>query len=373
MNSMSVDRSVWFPWMRRALQLASLADGFTSPNPLVGAVILDPTGKLVGEGYHLQAGKPHAEIIALQQAGDKAKSGTLIVTLEPCCHHGLTPPCTEAVINSGIKKVIVALEDPDPRVSGSGLQRLREAGLEVIDDVLKAEAAYQNRAFIHRVRTGRPWGILKWAMSLDGRIALSNGLSKWISTKESRDWVHILRAQCDAVIVGGETLRRDDPLLTSRGKCNPEPLRVVITRTLNLPLEANLWDVDVARTLVAFEADSAKSRIDKIPQGIDRLPLKSLEPISLLENLAQRKNCNRILWECGPALAAMALKQKCVQELSIVLAPKILGGSPSMSPLNEIGVTSMDKALCIESTELKSYGSDWILNMLIPPLNSDDA
>ena len=217
MGSVGGSQQPWLAWMRRALQLASLAEGRTSPNPLVGAVVLDADGRLVGEGFHARAGEPHAEPVALAQAGDAARGGTIIVTLEPCCHHGRTPPCTEAILAAGVRRVVVALTDPDPRVAGGGLQRLRDAGLEVISGVLAADAAHQNRAFIHRVQTGRPWGVLKWAMSLDGRTALPNGASQWISGPPARAWVHGLRAQCDAVIVGGGTVRADDPLLTSRG------------------------------------------------------------------------------------------------------------------------------------------------------------
>ena len=166
---------MWDAWMRRALALAALADGHTSPNPLVGAVVLDRLGRLVGEGFHSRAGEPHAEVGALAQAGDRAKGGTLVVTLEPCCHHGRTPPCSEAVLRAGITRVVIALEDPDPRVAGGGMAQLRAAGREVISGVLQAEAAFQNRAFLHRVRTARPCWTLKWAMGLDGRSALSNG------------------------------------------------------------------------------------------------------------------------------------------------------------------------------------------------------
>ena len=193
---------MWELWMRRALALAALAEGHTSPNPLVGAVVLDREGRLVGEGFHARAGDAHAEVGALRQAGDAARGGTLVVTLEPCCHHGRTPPCSEAVLRAGIGRVVIALEDPDPRVDGGGIRQLRQAGLEVISGVLREEARQQNRAFLHRVRTGRPFGILKWAMSLDGRTALPNGASQWISGPPARDWVHQLRSGMDAVVVG---------------------------------------------------------------------------------------------------------------------------------------------------------------------------
>jgi len=355
----------WIRWMRRALQLAALAEGRTSPNPLVGAVVLDSTGRLVGEGFHARAGLPHAEPGALAQAGDAARGGTIVVTLEPCCHHGRTPPCTEAILSAGIQRVVVALTDPDPRVAGGGLQRLRDAGLEVISGVLAAEAADQNRAFVHRVRTGRPWGVLKWAMSLDGRTALPNGASQWISAPPARSWVHELRAQCDAVIVGGGTVRADDPLLTSRGSRSPEPLRVVLSRSLDLPAAAQLWHQDVAATLVAHaagvNADSElKLLADLQRQGVQLEALERCEPLALLNALAGR-GCNQVLWECGPALASVALQQGCVQEIAAVIAPKLLGGQLARTPLGDLGFTAMEQVLNLNCEPGRSLGQDLLL------------
>ncbi|TCD55259.1 bifunctional diaminohydroxyphosphoribosylaminopyrimidine deaminase/5-amino-6-(5-phosphoribosylamino)uracil reductase RibD [Synechococcus sp. BS55D] len=362
----------WIPWMRRALQLAALADGHTSPNPLVGAVVLDPSGALVGEGFHARAGEPHAEVGALAQAGERAKGGTLVVTLEPCCHHGRTPPCSDAVIQAGIARVVVALTDPDPRVAGGGLQRLRDAGVEVLSGVLEADAAHQNRVFVHRVQTGRPWGLLKWAMSLDGRTALPSGASQWISGPAARAWVHRLRAQCDAVIVGGGTVRADDPLLTSRGLRQPEPLRVVLSRSLDLPDQAQLWDQSVAPTLVAHGvasdgADSERAqRLDALGvAGVTLTALQHCEPQQLLEVLAGR-GCNRVLWECGPALAAAALQQGCVQELAVVVAPKLIGGAAACTPLGELGFTAMDQVISLQQIRHSSLAEDWLLQALLP-------
>jgi len=385
----------WLPWMRRALQLAALGEGRTSPNPLVGAVVLDAAGQLVGEGFHARAGEPHAEVGALAQAGARARGGTLIVTLEPCCHHGRTPPCSEAVIAAGISRVVVAMADPDPRVAGGGIARLRAAGLEVIEGVAEAEALRLNRAFVHRVRSGRPLGILKWAMSLDGRTALPNGLSQWISGAEARAWVHQLRAGCDAVIVGGGTVRADDPLLTSRGRRDPEPMRVVMSRTLDLPPQARLWDTTMAPTLVAHGPDAPQERREAFDRlaaaardgvqpgaagreatypraegaftpellasqsGPQRLELPSCEPAALMEALAAR-GCNRVLWECGPELAAAALRQGCVQELAAVIAPKLLGGQAARTPLGDLGQESLDQAQPWRELERTNLGGDWL-------------
>jgi len=356
----------WRPWMQRALQLAALAAGRTSPNPLVGAVVLDGDGQLVGEGYHARAGEPHAEVGALAQAGARARGGTLVVTLEPCCHHGRTPPCSQAVIAAGIARVVVAMADPNPQVGGGGLAELRAAGIAVITGVAEAEARALNRAFCHRITTGRPLGILKWAMSLDGRTALPNGASQWISGPEARAWVHGLRAECDAVIVGGGTVRADDPLLTSRGRRDPEPLRVVLSRGLDLPADARLWQQQAAPTLVVHgdgAPSQARARLDQA--GVERLALADCGPRALLEELA-RRGCNQVLWECGPELAAAALRQGCVQELAAVIAPKLLGGVAARTPVGDLDLEAMAQVTPWHSAERSALGADllWRLSQL---------
>jgi diaminohydroxyphosphoribosylaminopyrimidine deaminase/5-amino-6-(5-phosphoribosylamino)uracil reductase len=356
----------WFPWMCRALQLAALAEGSTSPNPLVGAVVLDSGGQLVGEGFHPRAGEPHAEVLALAQAGARARGGTLVVTLEPCCHQGRTPPCSRAVIAAGLARVVVAMEDPDPRVAGSGLAEIRAAGIEVLVGLCEAEARKLNRAFVHRVRTGRPWGVLKWAMSLDGRTALSNGASQWISGPEARAWVHRLRSSCDAVIVGGGTVRADDPLLTSRGHRHPEPLRVVLSQSLQLPDRARLWDTTAAPTLVVHGFDApGRPRFQLDGRGVERLLLQPCGPATLLADLA-RRGCNRVLWECGPQLAAAAIGEGCVQEVVAVLAPKLMGGTPARTPLADLGFTAMDQVASWRWDEPQPLGTDWLWRLEAP-------
>ena len=354
-------------WMDRALRLAGLADGLTSPNPLVGAVVLSAAGELVGEGYHRKAGEAHAELMALQQAGSKANGGSLYVTLEPCCHQGRTPPCTDAVLSSGVKRVVVAIADPNPLVAGKGLMLLREAGIEVELGEGAEAAKKQNSAFLHRINTGKPEGILKWAMSLDGRTALPNGASQWISGPEARSWVHQLRSRCDAVIVGGGTVRADDPLLTSRGRRTPEPLRVVVSRELNLPDAAQIWDVSLAPTLVAHGPGAAAAKIALIDQlGIERLQLDQCEPQQLMEALASR-GCNRVLWECGPELAARAIGQGCVQHIAAVIAPKLLGGTAARTPLGDLGLTKIPEANELATTKfsVQQLGNDLIIQLRI--------
>jgi len=369
----TADAAQWLPWMRRALELAALGAGRTSPNPLVGAVVLDAAGTLVGEGYHACAGTPHAEVHALHQAGPRARGGTLIVTLEPCCHHGRTPPCADAVIAAGIARVVVAMADPNPQVAGGGIAQLRAAGLEVITGVADTEAQALNRAFVHRIQTGRPLGILKWAMSLDGRTALSNGASQWISGPPARAWVHQLRAHCDAVIVGGGTLRADDPLLTSRGQREPEPLRVVISRSLELPETAQLWDTSSAATLIAHGPEApaeARARLAALAAahpGVQTLELGACSATALLEALAAR-GCNQVLWECGPELAAAALREGCVQQVAAVIAPKLLGGTPARTPLGDLGFTALDQLPLWQASAPQQLGADllWTLTQEAP-------
>ena len=357
MIALTENLKIWVPWMRRSIQLALLAEGRTSPNPLVGAVILDSSGKLVGEGYHTGAGNPHAEVEALAQAGEKSVDGTIVVTLEPCCHQGLTPPCTEAIIKAGLTRVVVGMVDPDPRVSGSGISRLRDSGLKVIEGVLQKECELINREFSFRVRHGRPWGVLKWAMSLDGRIGLPNGCSKWITSVPARNSVHQIRSRCDAVIVGGGTVRVDNPLLTSRGKSNFEPLRVIFSSSLDLPKDAKLWDTKIARTIIAYGPEGNEKFFSDLPDGPEKLRVKNSDPSDLLSSLA-KKGCNKILWECGPKLATSAIEANCVQELVVFISPKLLGGKSAMSPLNSFGFESIDSTYKLQQSFLERKGED---------------
>ncbi len=358
------EKENWIPWMHRVLALAALADGETSPNPLVGAVVLDINQNIVGEGFHSQAGESHAEIGALSQADSAAKGGTLLVNLEPCCHHGRTPPCTEAILKAGVQTVVIAIQDPDPRVSGKGIAVLREAGIEVITDILKDEATYLNRAFIFRMQTGRPWGILKWAMSFDGRTGLPNGESKWISCEKSRKQVHQLRAKCDAVIVGGRTVRVDDPLLTSRGLAKREPSRVVFSSSLDLPRDAQIWNTEFAETLICYGPKSKIDLLHNLPDGPEKIRLEESSPVCLLETIAKR-GCNKVLWECGSNLASKALQQNCVQEIVLFLSPKLIGGLSAMTPLSDLGFVSMNEVIQVQGVSSSKNGDDIVLNMII--------
>ena len=237
---MSEKNVIHTKWMKRAIFLASLGKNTTSPNPKVGAVILDKNGNLISEGFHFKAGMPHAEAMAFRNLKKDPKGGSMYVNLEPCCHQGKTPPCVNRIISSGIKKIFISIQDPDKRVSGKGIKLLRDSGIKVNLGLCEKESLELNKPFIHRIISNSAFGVLKWAMSIDGRVGLKNGKSKWITNKDSRSLVHSFRACFDAIVIGGNTLRKDDPLLTSRGIRKPEPLRVVFTKTLDLPEKANL-------------------------------------------------------------------------------------------------------------------------------------
>jgi len=345
-------------WMKRAISLASLGKGRTSPNPMVGAVILDKNGNLISEGFHSKSGMPHAEAMAFNNLKKDARGGTMYVNLEPCCHQGKTPPCVDKIISFGIKKLFVSMEDPDKRVSGRGIKLLKDAGIKVHLGLCKRESQELNKSFIHRNITDNAFGVMKWAMSIDGRIGLKNGKSKWITNKDSRSLVHSYRAFFDAIVIGGNTLRKDDPLLTSRGIRKPEPLRVVFTKTLDLPEICNLWDCKLAKTLVVYDNTTAdKKFLNRIPEGVEIEELSSDNPI-LLSNLLAKKGCNNVLWECGPKLATSAIKAGCIQELMTFIAPKILGGKGDMNPFSDFEFTEMNEVFNLNEPEISFIGDD---------------
>ena len=345
-------------WMKRAILLASLGKNTTSPNPNVGAVILDKNGNLISEGFHYKAGMPHAEAMAFANLNKDAKGGTMYVNLEPCCHHGRTPPCVEKVISSGIKKIYISIQDPDERVSGKGIKLLKEAGIQVDLGLCKKESLDLNKAFIHRITTNKSFGVLKWAMSMDGRVALKNGKSKWITNEESRSLVHSFRAEFDAIIIGGNTLRKDNPLLTTRGSKKPEPLRVVFTKSLDLPSKSNLWDCNKAKTLVIYDSSTAnESHLTRIPKSVEVEKVSSDNP-ELISKILANRGCNKVLWECGPRLATAAIKSKCIQEIITFIAPKILGGENSMNPLGDFEFEAMNEIIKLSDPQYSLIGND---------------
>ena len=356
-------------YMRRALDLARAAIGNTAPNPMVGCVIVKD-GKIIGEGYHPKAGEPHAEIFALRSATqtdkaqtDKATLGaTLYVNLEPCNHTGRTPPCSDAVIASGVSRVVVGMVDPNPKVAGSGIEKIKAAGIVVTVGVEEDACQTLNEAFVHRILHQRPFGILKYAMTIDGKIATTTGHSAWITSPDSRRWVHELRSHCQAIIIGGNTVRKDNPNLTCHGVSDRIPLRVVMSRSLDLPIVANLWNCDQAPTVV-FTQPNPNSDIHNAltNQGVEIIELDVLTPDSVMKILYDRGQA-QVLWECGGTLAPRALQDKSVQKLYAFIAPKIIGGALAPTPIGDLGLTEMTQAIELKRLGLQSIGPDWLLD-----------
>ena len=358
---MKQDNFIHKKWMIRAIRLASLGRGFTSPNPLVGAVILDKKGNLISEGFHQKSGMPHAEAMAFNNLKHDPAGGTLYVNLEPCCHRGKTPPCVDRIISSRIKKVFVSIKDPDLRVAGKGIRLLENAGIEVNLGMCEKLSLELNKSFIYKNLNGCSYGVLKWAMSVDGRLGLKNGQSKWITTEKTRSLVHKLRADFDAVIIGGNTLRKDNPILTTRGRKEIEPLRVVFTRTLDLPSKAKLWETDLSNTLVVYDSSTAnEGNLKRIPKNVLIQKVSSDDP-KILSRLLAERGCNKVLWECGPELATAAVKAGCIQEFITFIAPKILGGINGMTPFSDFEFKSMNEVISLNLQAIKPFSQDIIL------------
>ena len=346
--------------MQRCLELAQKAAGRTAPNPMVGAVIVQD-GEIVGEGFHPQAGQPHAEVYALREAGEHARGATLYVNLEPCNHYGRTPPCSEAVIRAGITQAFVGMVDPDQRVAGGGIERLRQAGIKVTVGIEEAACQQLNEAFVHRIRRQRPFGVLKYAMTLDGKIAAASGHSAWVTGADARAEVHKLRSRCDAVIVGGNTVRRDNPLLTSHGVSDHNPLRVVMSRRLELPTQAQLWDTTAFATLVLTE-ENANPEFQKTLQakGVEVATFPTLTPAAVMAHLYER-GFMTVLWECGGQLTAAAIADQTIQKVWAFIAPKIIGGGQAPSPVGDLGFEKMTQAIQLERTQVSRIGNDFLI------------
>ena len=351
--------------MQRCIELARRALGRTTPNPLVGSVIVQD-GEIVGEGFHPGAGHPHAEVFALRDAGEKARGATIYVSLEPCNHYGRTPPCSEALVAAGVAKVVVGMVDPDPRVSGGGIERLRAAGIEVVVGVEEDACRQLNEAFIHRILYKRPLGILKYAMTLDGKIASISGHSTWVTGKEARTHVHQLRAACDAIIVGGNTVRQDNPYLTSHHPDAHNPLRIVMSRTLDLPLDAHLWQTADAPTLVLTEVGiNPDFQQQLVKREVEVVELMPLTPEKVMAYLYDRQ-LSSVLWECGGTLAASAIADGAVQKVLAFIAPKIVGGKIAPSPVGDLGLATMTDALTLERVNWRQLGSDYVVEGYLP-------
>lgn len=349
-------------YMQLALDLAASAKGKTNPNPLVGAIIVKD-GSIVGTGLHRKAGEPHAEVHAFRMAGEHAKDATLYVTLEPCSHFGKTPPCANLVKESGVKRVVVAMQDPNPSVAGRGINLLRDAGMEVEVGVLEEQARRLNERFIHNMLTSRPFVISKFAMTLDGKIATYSGHSQWITGEEARGTVHELRNEVDAILVGIGTVLKDNPALTTRLKertCK-NPIRIVLDRELRTPLDAQIVQTNDAKTIiVTAEGQQHKaSAFENLGVELLYVPVidSKLDLNAMLDEL-YKHGITDILVEGGGEVNASFLRNGLIQKFLVYVAPKVLGGRNSITPFTGDDVETIDAAMLLQFAEIDKIGED---------------
>ncbi|MXV76381.1 bifunctional diaminohydroxyphosphoribosylaminopyrimidine deaminase/5-amino-6-(5-phosphoribosylamino)uracil reductase RibD [Candidatus Poribacteria bacterium] len=335
-------------FMQRALKLATQAKGRTSPNPLVGAVIVKD-GKVIGEGYHQKAGTPHAEVHALNAAGENAKGATLYTTLEPCCHWGRTPPCTEALIRAGIAQVYIAGVDPNPSVAGKGIRQLKRAGIDVYVDVCKHEAEKLNEVHTKYIQTGLPFVILKFAMSLDGKIATATGESRWITSEASRQRGHEIRDEVDAILVGRGTVERDNPALTTRlqGRHGQDAIRIVMDSHARTPTDARIFNVkSSAGVIVAVTPEAASENVEALEKSgaeVITVPEAHGNQVcfkGLMEILGKRE-ITSVLIEGGGEINASAIAAGIVDKVMCFVAPIIIGGRNAPGPVGGEGFPNL--------------------------------
>jgi diaminohydroxyphosphoribosylaminopyrimidine deaminase/5-amino-6-(5-phosphoribosylamino)uracil reductase len=347
--------------MRQALELAKKGEGFVEPNPMVGCVLVQDN-QIVGQGYHTQYGNAHAEVEAIRSAKTDLTGATCYVTLEPCSHYGKTPPCVQAILQTGIQRVVVAMRDPNPIVNGKGIQILQEAGLSVTEHVLEAEAEWLNAPYLTLLYKNRPWIHAKWAMTLDGRLATKTHESRWISGDESRKIVHQLRSRMDAVVVGAGTARHDDPMLTVRldesDRCgNKTPCRVVLGDLL--PESQLVRTASEVPVLIVTATDDSQKIRSWEESGCEVLQLPRQENFIrlLLEHFASRR-WTHVLVEGGRQVFGTFFDAGCIDEVHAFIAPKLIGGESAISVIGGEGLDKMSLAALLESPEVKLVGQD---------------
>ncbi len=344
--------------MRRALELAERGRGGVEPNPMVGAVVLDSHGKIVGEGWHEDFGGPHAEVNALAEVGDRACKGTLFVTLEPCCHYGKTPPCTKSILAAGIRRVIVAMRDPFPKVDGGGIRELENAGIEVEVGVCETEAIALNAPYLKLLRTGQPWVIAKWAMSLDGKIATRSGDSQWISGEDSRRHAHALRGRVDGILVGSGTVFADDSMLTARPPGKRILTRIVLSRSGNLPESCQLRSSARQSPVIVFTTTEVVGRLNGWKNdGAEVIALEGDFLGGVLNELGQRRFTN-LLVEGGAGILGAFHDARLIDEVQIYLAPKLIGGTDSLSPVAGMGIGTLNEGADWQTVKVEHLGGD---------------
>ncbi|MCI8564502.1 MAG: bifunctional diaminohydroxyphosphoribosylaminopyrimidine deaminase/5-amino-6-(5-phosphoribosylamino)uracil reductase RibD [Lachnospiraceae bacterium] len=351
--------------MRRAVELAKLGIGKVNPNPLVGSVIVKE-GRIIGEGYHAKYGKLHAERHAFSRLTEEAEGAEMYVTLEPCCHHGKQPPCTQAIIEHGIKKVFVGSDDPNALVAGKGVQALREAGVEVVTQVMKEECDALNPVFFHFITTKTPYVLMKYAMTMDGKIACDTGKSQWITGEEARSHVQETRDALMGIMVGIQTIISDNPRLTCRIPGGRNPIRIICDSHLRIPMEAEVVQTAKEMKTVVATVSSEQEKISALREaGVKVLITDSADGKVDLQDLMQKlgqEKIDSILLEGGGTLNQSALQSGIVNHIQIYLAPKIFGGTGKYTPVSGIGVKEPDEAYLLINRKIRIFGEDILLD-----------
>lgn len=351
-------------YMQRAIELAKRGEGFVSPNPLVGAVIVKD-GKIIGEGWHERCGELHAERNALKNCKEPTQGSTIYVTLEPCCHYGRTPPCTKAIIEAKISRVVIGSRDSNPLVSGKGAEILRKAGIEVIEDFMRDECDKLNPIFFRYITTKLPYVSLKYAMTADGKIATYSGKSKWITNEFSRNDVHRLRKKHRAIMVGIGTVLADNPMLNCRIENGRNPIRIVCDSKLRIPLDCNICKTaNEISTLVVSAIENSEKQAELEKMGVKTLILPDKNGKVDLKKLMQylgEKSIDSVLIEGGGTLAYSALQAKIVNHIYSYIAPKIFGGENAKTPVESVGVEAPDDCFKLKRTNVRELGSDILI------------
>ncbi len=351
-------------YMEAALQLAKKGCGWTSPNPMVGAVIVK-NGRIIGQGWHEKYGQPHAERNALSSCTESPRGATMYVTLEPCCHFGRQPPCVNAILDAGIKRVAVGSGDPNPLVSGKGLQLLREHGIEVTEHVLQEDCDRLNQVFFHYIQTKRPYIIMKYAMTMDGKIAACTGDSKWVTGGTARDHVQQMRHRCTAIMAGVGTILADDPLLTCRIPDRKSPVRIICDTHLRTPRTAQV--VTTARqtpTIIATCCEEKSRRHSYESYGCRILIIDQRNGHVNLQRLVEQlgqEQIDSILLEGGGTLNWSALENQLVQKVQAYIAPKLIGGQTAKTPVEGRGFPALSDAVCLKNNTIIRLGEDFLI------------
>ncbi len=369
MKTLSTDEK----YLQQALKLAARGRGRTSPNPMVGALVVK-NDTIVGKGFHPAAGKPHAEVYALREAGEMARQATMYVTLEPCNHQGRTPPCTEAIIAAGINRVVIGMEDPNPKVAGSGITRLRGAGIETVSGILEDKCRRLNEAYIKYITTRTPFVTLKIAASMDGRIATHTGHSHWITSEQSRRYVHRLRDETDAILIGIGTLLQDNPRLTTRlpGKKGRNPYRIIVDSHLRTPLHADIFGTDSREKLILATSctkhDQLKLYRDRTYR-ILQIPADDLGQLDLkflMKELAELEIMSLII-EGGSEINGSAVDAGIVDKICFFYAPLLIGGRGSIGMIGGRGIDFIPDAQRIKEVKIRRFGPDLCVEGYLQP------